>query len=128
MSRQFEFADSEISQIRPTPDGCTITFSAALISEIQNGQTSRSFSNGLRLVLDQANGLTTSDQGFGLLASGMLSLGSQQYRALPVPSHFQTETMALHLQFANGLHMQLACQSLRCEASEQARQVEVLAC
>lgn len=129
MPRQFEFADSEISHIRSTPEGCSIVFSAAMITDMVQGQASRSFSNGLRLVLRQIPAATAPQVGgFGLLAAGMLSAGGQRYRALPVPSHFEAESMALHLQFVNGQLLELRCQSLRCEATEDAQEVEVLAC
>ncbi|GAB2804312.1 hypothetical protein GCM10027276_01070 [Comamonas piscis] len=129
MPRQFEFADSEISHIRSTPEGCSIDFSAAMITEMVQGQASRSFSNGLRLVLRQISA-TTAPQvgGFGLLAAGMLHAGDHRHSALPVPSHFGAESMALHLQFADGQLLELRCQSLRCEATEEAQEVEVLAC
>jgi hypothetical protein len=129
MPRQFEFADSEISHIRSTPEGCSIDFSAALITEMVQGQASRSFSNGLRLVLHPIPAPTAPQaSGFGLLAAGMLRVGGQRYSALPVPCHFEAESMVLHLQFADDLQLELPCQSLLCEATEQAREVEVLAC
>ncbi|QMV74026.1 hypothetical protein HS961_14925 [Comamonas piscis] len=129
MPRQFEFADSEISHIRSTPEGCSIDFSAALITEMVQGQASRSFSNGLRLILHQIPATTAPPVGgFGLLAAGMLSVGDQRHSALPVPSHFEAESMALHLQFADGQRLELRYQSLRCEATEEAQEVEVLAC
>lgn len=96
MPRQFEFADSEISRIHRTAEGCSIEFSAALISERQGIETQRRYSNGLRLVLNPCPpALAHEAQAFGLLASGWLQLGG------------------------NGL---------RCEASAQALQVELLAC
>lgn len=131
MPRQFEFADSEISHIRSTPEGCSIDFSAAMITEMVQGQPSRSrsFSNGLRLVLRQIPADTAPQvRGFGLLAAGMLRAGDQRHSALPVPSHFGAESMALHLQFADGQLLELRCQSLRCEVTEEAQEVEVLAC
>lgn len=129
MPRQFEFADSEISRIRSTAEGCTIEFSAALINERRGSEAQRRYSNGLRLVLNPCPP-TLSDEahGFGLLVGGMLRMGQQQFSTLPVPSDYQAEALSLHLQFANGLQLQLIGNSLRCEASAQAQQVEVLAC
>lgn len=129
MPRQFEFTDSEISHIRSTAEGCIIDFSAALIRQTALGQPSLSFNNGLRLVLHQDPGPSApAPYPFGLLAAGFLRVGSQPCRALPVPSHFEADGMVLHLQFANGQQLDLACQRLRCETREQAQQVEVLAC
>ena len=129
MARQFEFADSEISRIHRTAEGCSIEFSAALVTERQGSDTQQGYSNGLRLVLNPCPpAIADQAQAFGLLASGWLQLGPQRLSILPVPSDYQAEALSLHLQFANGLQMQLSGSSLRCEASEQARQVEVLAC
>lgn len=129
MPRQFEFADSEISRIHRTAEGCSIAFSAALISERQASETQRRYSNGLRLVLSPCPPtLSDESQAFGLLAGGMLRMGQQQLRTLAVPSDYQAETLSLHLQFANGLQLQFIGNRLRCEASEQAQQTEVLAC
>ncbi|PWB20910.1 hypothetical protein DCO45_00320 [Comamonas sp. JNW] len=129
MPRQFEFADSEISRIHRTTEGCSIEFSAALISERQGIETQRRYSNGLRLVLNPCPpALAHEAQAFGLLASGWLQLGEQRLSTLPVPSDFQAETLCLQLQFANGLQLQLGGNSLRCETSAQALQVELLAC
>lgn len=129
MPRQFEFADSEISRIHRTAEGCSIEFSAALVSELQGSETQRRYSNGLRLVLNPCPpAIADQAPAFGLLASGWLQLGPQRLSILPVPSDFQTETLSLQLQFANGLQLQLSGSSLRCEASAQAQQVELLAC
>ncbi|WP_312408981.1 hypothetical protein [Comamonas sp.] len=134
MAHQFEFADSEISRIHRTAEGCNIEFSAALVSARQANETpgrepQRRYSNGLRLVLAPCPPAVAGEaQAFGLLASGWLQRGLQRLSVLPVPSDYQAEVLSLHLQFANGLQMQLSGSSLRCEASEQARQVEVLAC
>ncbi|MEJ5031983.1 hypothetical protein [Comamonas sp. MYb69] len=129
MPRQFEFADSEISRIHPTAEGCSIECSAALISERQGSETQRRYSNGLRLVLTPCPPkLAHETQAFGLLAGGWLQLGQQRLSTLPVPSDYQAEALSLQLQFANGLQLQLSGSSLRCEASAQAQQVELLAC
>ena len=129
MPRQFEFADSEISRIHHTAEGCSIEFSAALVTERQGSDTQQSYSNGLRLLLNPCPpAIADQAQAFGLLASGWLQLGQQRLSTLPVPSDFQAEVLSLHLQFAHGLQLQLSGSSLRCETSEQARQVEVLAC
>lgn len=129
MPRQFEFADSEISRIHRTAEGCNIEFSAALISELQGSETQRRYNNGLRLVLTPCPPtLAHEAQAFGLLAGGWLQLGQQRLSTLPVPSDYQAEALSLQLQFANGLQLQLSGSSLRCEASAQAQQVELLAC
>lgn len=129
MARQFEFADSEISRIHRTAEGCSIEFSAALVTERQGSDTQQGYSNGLRLLLNPCPpAIADQEQAFGLLTSGWLQRGLQRLSVLPVPSDYQAEALSLHLQFANGLQMQLSGSSLRCEASEQARQVEVLAC
>lgn len=129
MARQFEFADSEISRIHRTAEGCSIEFSAALVTERQGSDTQQGYSNGLRLLLNPCPpAIADQAQAFGLLTSGWLQRGLQRLSVLPVPSDYQAEALSLHLQFANGLQMQLSGSSLRCEASEQARQVEVLAC
>lgn len=129
MARQFEFADSEISRIHRTAEGCSIEFSAALVTERQGSDTQQGYSNGLRLLLNPCPpAIADQAQAFGSLTSGWLQRGLQKLSVLPVPSHYQAEALSLHLQFANGLQMQLSGSSLRCEASEQARQVEVLAC
>lgn len=129
MARQFEFADSEISRIHRTAEGCSIEFSAALVTERQGSDTQQGYSNGLRLLLNPCPPVVADQaQAFGLLASGWLQRGLQRLSVLPVPSDYQAEALSLHLQFANGLQMQLSGSSLRCETSEQARQVEVLAC
>ncbi|WP_313329599.1 hypothetical protein [Comamonas sp.] len=129
MARQFEFADSEISRIHRTAEGCSIEFSAALVTERQGSDTQQGYSNGLRLLLNPCPpAIADHAQAFGLLTSGWLQRGLQRLSVLPVPSDYQAEALSLHLQSANGLQMQLSGSSLRCEASEQARQVEVLAC
>lgn len=129
MPRQFEFADSEISRIHRSAEGCSIEFSAALVTERQGSDTQQSYSNGLRLVLNPCPpAVADQAQAFGLLASGWLQLGQKRLSMLPVPSEYLAEALSLHLQFANGLQLQLSGSSLRCETSEQARHVEVLAC
>ncbi len=129
MPRQFEFADSEISRIHPTAQGCSIEFSAALVIEHQENNILRRYSNGLRLLLTPCPPAAADQaQAFGLLASGWLQLGQQRLSILPAPSDYQAEALNLHLQFAHGLQLQLSGSSLRCESSELARQVEVLAC
>jgi len=129
MPRQFEFADSEVSRIHRTAEGCSIEFSAALVTERQRSDIQQSYSNGLRLLLNPCpSAIEDQAQAFGLLASGWLQLGQQRLSILPAPSDFAAEALNLHLQFAHGLQLQLSGSSLRCESSEQARQVEVLAC
>nr|WP_312988313.1 hypothetical protein [Comamonas koreensis] len=129
MPRQFEFADSEISRIHRTAEGCSIEFSAALVSKRQGSDTQRRYSNGLRLVLTPCPPtIADQAQAFGLLAGGRLQLDQQRLSTLPVPSDYQAEALSLQLQFANGLQLQLSGSSLRCEASAQAQQVELLAC
>ena len=129
MPRQFEFADSEISRIHRSAEGCSIEFSAALVTERQGSDSQQSYSNGLRLLMNPCPpAVADQSQAFGLLASGWLQLGQQRLSTLPVPSDYQAEALSLQLQFANGLQLQLSGSSLRCEASAQAQQVELLAC